>query len=60
VEYDIAAVWCCVGYASIGDKDVGVLEGAMGHWLLVAIWRMALLCLMWCRNEWNARGFEDC
>jgi hypothetical protein len=31
VEYDIAAVWCCVGYAVIGDKDVGELEGAKGQ-----------------------------
>jgi hypothetical protein len=31
VEYDIVAVWCCVGYALIGDRDVGELEGAKGQ-----------------------------
>jgi hypothetical protein len=31
VEYDFAAVWCCVGYASFGDRYVGELEGAKGQ-----------------------------
>jgi hypothetical protein len=31
VEYDIAVVWCCVGYAAIGDRDVGELEVANGQ-----------------------------
>jgi hypothetical protein len=31
VEYDIAAVWCCVGNAAIGEKDVGKLAGAKGQ-----------------------------
>jgi hypothetical protein len=30
VKYDIAAIWCCVGYASFGDRYVGELEGAKG------------------------------
>jgi len=28
VEYNLAAVWCCVGNAAIGERDVGELEGA--------------------------------
>jgi len=31
VEYDIAAVWCCVGNAAIGERNVGELEGAKGQ-----------------------------
>jgi hypothetical protein len=31
VEYDIAAIWCCVAYASFGDRYVGELEGEKGH-----------------------------
>jgi hypothetical protein len=31
VEYDIAVVWCCVGYAAIGDRDVWELEVANGQ-----------------------------
>jgi hypothetical protein len=31
VEYDLAAVWCCVGNAAIGERDVGELEGAKGQ-----------------------------
>jgi hypothetical protein len=31
VEYDIAAVWCCVGNVVTSEKDVGELEGAKGQ-----------------------------
>ncbi|XP_062164997.1 uncharacterized protein LOC133871585 [Alnus glutinosa] len=31
VEYTIAAVWCCVGYAVIGERAVGELEGVNGQ-----------------------------
>jgi hypothetical protein len=31
VEYDLAAVWCCVGNATISERDVGELEGAKGQ-----------------------------
>jgi len=31
VEYDIAVVWCCVGNAAIGDRDVWELEVANGQ-----------------------------
>jgi hypothetical protein len=31
VEYDLATVWCCVGNAAIGERDVGELEGAKGQ-----------------------------
>jgi hypothetical protein len=31
VEYDFAATWCCVGYASVSDRDVGELEGLKGQ-----------------------------
>jgi hypothetical protein len=31
VEYDIVAVWCCMGYASFGDRYVRELEGAKGQ-----------------------------
>jgi hypothetical protein len=31
VEYDLAAVWCGVGNATIGERYVGELEGAKGQ-----------------------------
>lgn len=31
MQYDLAAVWCCVGNATIGERDVGELEGAKGQ-----------------------------
>jgi hypothetical protein len=31
VEYDVAAVWYCVGYAVIGERVVGELKGAKGQ-----------------------------
>jgi hypothetical protein len=56
-----------VGYASIGDRDVGEIEmlgswrGQRGNRLLVSIWRIASLCLLWCLwKKLNARNFEDC
>jgi len=61
VEYDITAVWCCVGYAAISDRDVGELERQRGNRLLVPIWKIAPFCLMWCLwKEQNAHSFEDC
>lgn len=36
MEYDFAAVWCCVGYASIDDRDVGELEGSKGQLVVSA------------------------
>jgi hypothetical protein len=31
VEYDLAAVWCGVSNAAIGERYVGELEGAKGQ-----------------------------
>jgi hypothetical protein len=31
VEYNLVVVWCCVGNAEIGERDVGELEGAKGQ-----------------------------
>jgi hypothetical protein len=31
VEYDLADVWCCVGNATIGERDVEELEGTKGQ-----------------------------
>lgn len=31
MEYDFAAVWCCVGHAAFGERDVWELEGAKGQ-----------------------------
>jgi hypothetical protein len=31
VEYDLPTVWCCVGNATIGERDVGELDGAKGQ-----------------------------
>jgi hypothetical protein len=39
---------------------LGSWRGQRGNRLLMQIWRMALLCLMWCLwKERNARSFED-
>jgi hypothetical protein len=31
VEFDLAAVWCCVGNAVIGERDVWELEEVKGQ-----------------------------
>jgi predicted acyltransferase (DUF342 family) len=31
VEYNLVAAWCCVGNATIGERDVGELEAAKGQ-----------------------------
>jgi hypothetical protein len=31
VEYDITTVWCCVGNAAIGERDLREFEGAKGQ-----------------------------
>jgi hypothetical protein len=43
-------------------KDMlGSWRGQKGNQTLILIWRMALLCVMWCVwRERNARSFEDC
>jgi hypothetical protein len=62
MEYDIAAVWCYVGYASISDRDVGELEGAkMQSGDGAHLENSSPLCLMWCLwKGWNACSFDDC
>jgi hypothetical protein len=49
-----------VGYVAKGHRFVCLLESGGGRDLSRVIWKMTLLCVIWCIwRERNARIFED-